>query len=198
MERMRKAGPGVVPTRAASRGFTLIELMVSLAVMGIVVGLAVPGFQAVVNGNRLSAAANELVASLQTARMEAIRRSRRVVVCSSANANAGADATCASANVDGWITFVDTNSDGVFDKVGDTLLRNATFDGNVLIGGTDKVMYRADGLARTPGGDGVLMTAGNVRIRVDGRQPARNVRCIAITTGGVMTRTPDAHDANCN
>ena len=193
---MRKAGPGVAPTKAASRGFTLIELMVTLAVMAIVLGLAVPGFQSVVNGNRLSAAANELVASLQTARMEAIRRSRRVVVCSSANANAGTDATCATANVDGWITFMDANSDGDFDKVGDTLLRNSTFDGNVLVGGDDKVMYRADGLARD--GSGALMTSGNVRMRIDTSQPAKNVRCIDISTGGVMVRAPDAHDANCS
>ena len=187
---MHKAAPGV-----RVGGFTLIELMVTVSVMAIVLGFAIPGFQSVVNGNRLASAANELVASLQTARMEAIRRSRRVVVCASANANAGTNATCASANVDGWITFVDANSDGDFDKVGDTLLRNSSLDGNVLLNGIDTVIYRADGLARTKAG--VLMTAENVRMRLDTRYPARNVRCIGITTGGVMVRTPGAHDANC-
>jgi type IV fimbrial biogenesis protein FimT len=182
--------------KTVPRGFTLIELMVTVAVMAIVLGLAVPGFQSVVNGNRLAGASNEMVASLQTARMEAIRRSRRVVVCTSANANEGDDATCATANIDGWITFVDANSDGDFDKVGDTLLRNSTFDGNVLVGGNDTVMYRADGLARS--GAGVLMTAGNVRMRIDTSQPVQNVRCIDITTGGVVVRTPPAHDANCS
>jgi type IV fimbrial biogenesis protein FimT len=172
--------------------------MVAVAVMAIVLGLAVPGFQSMVNGNRLTGAANELVASLQTARMEAIRRSRRVVVCTSANANAGDGATCASAsaNADGWIIFVDANSDGDFDKAGDTLLRNSTFDGNVLVGGADTVMYRADGMARD--GDGELITSGNVRMRVATSQPAKNVRCIDITTGGVAVRVPPAHDANCS
>ena len=70
------------------QGFTLIELMVAVAVLGVVVGLAVPGFQSVVNSNRLAGAANEAIATMQVARMEAIRRNRRVAVCASANANA--------------------------------------------------------------------------------------------------------------
>lgn len=187
---MRKTAPGFAP-----RGFTLIELMVTVAVVAIVLGLAVPGFQSVVNGNRLAGAANEMVASLQTARMEAIRRSRRVVVCTSGNANDGDDATCATAGIDGWITFVDLDSDGDFDKATDTLLRNSTFDGNVLVGGNDTVMYRADGLARSSAG--ALMTSGTMRMRIDSSQPVKNVRCIDITTGGVVVRTPDSHDDDC-
>jgi type IV fimbrial biogenesis protein FimT len=192
--------------KAASGGFTLIELMVALAVMAIVLGLAVPGFQSMVNGNRLTGAANELVASLQTARIEAIRRSRRVVVCTSANANAGVAATCSNVNINGWITFVDVNPNGEFDandKIKDSdgterlaLLRNSTFDGNVLVGGADTVMFRADGMARD--GDGELMTSGNVRMRIATSQPTKNVRCIDITTGGVAVRVPPAHDANCS
>src|SRR3546814_7846546 len=79
--------------------------------MAIVMGFGVPGFQTLVNGNRLSAAANEAVANLQTARMEAIRRGCRVVVCASGNANAGTGATCDNKDIDGWITFVDTDRD---------------------------------------------------------------------------------------
>src|SRR3546814_15199613 len=58
-------------------GFTLIELLVAIAVMAIVLVAGVPGFQALVNGNRLAASSNEMIANLQTARMEAIRRTRR-------------------------------------------------------------------------------------------------------------------------
>jgi type IV fimbrial biogenesis protein FimT len=178
------------------RGFTLIELMVTLAVMAIVLGLAVPGFQSVVNGNRLAGAANELMASLQTARMEAIRRNRRVTVCASANANAGENATCATSGVNGWIIFVDTNTDGDFDKAGDTLLRATSLDGNVEVSGTDLVSYRADGLGRDAAG--TLVTDGNVRLRIDTSQPKQNVRCVGITTGGTTVRTPTAHDDGCS
>src|SRR3546814_3355327 len=96
--------------------------------MAIVMGFGVPGFQTLVNGNRLSAAANEAVANLQTARMEAIRRGCRVVVCASGNANAGTGATCDNKDIDGWITFVDTDRDNAF-GAGDTLLRNTTVGG---------------------------------------------------------------------
>lgn len=182
--------------RARARGFTMVELMVTLAVAAIVVAAAVPGFQSLVNGNRLAGAANELVASLQTARMEAIRRNRRVAVCASANANAGIDATCATADIDGFITFVDANADGDFDKVGDTLLRNASLPGNLEIGGDTFVSYRSDGLARDSAG--TLVTAGRVRLRIDTTRPTTNVRCLEITTGGTLVRTPETHDAACS
>lgn len=182
----------------AQQGFTLIELMVTVALVAILVGIAVPSFQGALNGNRLATSANELIASLQTARMEAIRRNRRVAVCMSANANAGQDATCANANVDGWITFVDLNADGDFDKAGDILLRNSGFSGPLVVSGEDQVVYRSDGLAR--GSDGTtLMTAGRVRLRIDTTTPNRNVRCIEIGTGGASVR-PEAntsHDDDC-
>lgn len=182
----------------AQQGFTLIELMVTVALVAILVGIAVPSFQGALNGNRLATSANELIASLQTARMEAIRRNRRVAVCMSANANAGQDATCASANVDGWITFVDLNADGDFDKASDTLLRNSSLSGPLLVSGDDQIVYRSDGLAR--GADGTtLMTAGRVRLRIDTTNPNRNVRCIDISTGGASVR-PEAsttHDDDC-
>jgi type IV fimbrial biogenesis protein FimT len=178
------------------RGFTLIELMVALAVMAIVLGFAVPGFQSMVNSNRLAGASNELMASLQTARMEAIRRNRRVAICASANPNAGDDATCAGSGVHGWIIFVDTNTDGDFDKVGDTLVRVASLPSNIEVSGTDLVAYRSDGLGRDV--DGALVTDGNVRLRIDASQPKQNVRCIGITTGGAAVRVPTAHDDSCS
>src|SRR5690606_12289065 len=162
-------------------------------------------FQSVVNGNRLAAGANELIASMQTARMEALRRSRRVVVCTSANANDGADATCANADIDGWITFLDVDQDGDFDKAIDlfpdgtpAIRRNATFSGALEVSGSTTVVYRADGLARESNGQ-TLLTDGVVRIRIDAAQPRQNVRCIDITAGGVAVRNPNpARDAACS
>ena len=128
-------------------GFTLIELLVGIAVLAIVLAAAVPGFQVLVNGNRLAAAANEMVGSLQSARMEAIRRNRRVVVCASADANAGTAATCADAGANGWITFVDNDRNGAF-GAGDALLRNSLVDDSIDVSGAPAVVFRSDGLAR--------------------------------------------------
>lgn len=69
------------PPSARPDGFTLIEMMVTVIVLGVVVALAAPSFTESVRRNRMVTAANELSAALQTARMEAIRRNARVELC---------------------------------------------------------------------------------------------------------------------
>ena len=177
-----------------ARGFTLVELMVAIAVAAIVLTFGVPGFQSFVNGNRLAASANELVASLQTARMEAIRRNRRVVVCASANANAGNAARCAAANADGWITFVDADRSGAFGP-GDALLRNSVADGRVDVAAFGAVVFRSDGLARDASGDPADLA---LRLAIDTEQPLRNVRCVQVrTSGAVSVQVPVANNGAC-
>ncbi len=71
-----------------SRGFTLIELVVTVAVAGILAAIAVPSMTAFINASRLSGATEELTAGLQLARTEAVRRNRPVTLCGGA---AGSD-----------------------------------------------------------------------------------------------------------
>ena len=71
------------PRRVA--GFTLIELLITVAVLAVVLAIAVPNFRTMINRNRLVATANEISAALNLARMEAIRRNRRVEICPSTN-----------------------------------------------------------------------------------------------------------------
>ncbi|MFN3957350.1 MAG: GspH/FimT family pseudopilin [Tepidimonas ignava] len=86
-------------------GFTLIELMVTLTVLAILLAIGVPSLQSFVTSSRLRAATQDLFESLQTARMEAIRRNLRVTVCK-ANANFS---NCNNTGQwqQGWIVFVD-------------------------------------------------------------------------------------------
>lgn len=182
-------------SKARVRGFTVIELVVTLAVAAIVVSFAVPSFQSVVNGNKLAAAANEYMASLQAARMEAIRLGQRAGVCFSTKTNQGEDATCSNANVDGWITFVDSNGDGDFDKGTDTLLRVSTAGsgvrllGNPALGGAvagKPVVFRPDGLARDEAGGagaGTGLLDAVVRMCIETRRPALNARDLAVASG---------------
>lgn len=169
----------------------MIELMVTLAVAAIVVTMAVPSFQSMINGNRLTSAANEMIGSLQLARSEAIRRNGRAGVCMSTNTNSGEDATCATANVDGWITFVDANDDGDFDKAGDTLLRVFLLSPPVVFGlsddvGSNTVMFRPDGLARDEdggAGPGNGLLDGTIRFCIAASQPRENARDVQIASG---------------
>lgn len=62
-------------------GVTLIEMMVAMAVLAIILGIAVPSFQTLIENDRVSGTTNELVGALQLARSEAIKRHASVTVC---------------------------------------------------------------------------------------------------------------------
>jgi type IV fimbrial biogenesis protein FimT len=89
-------------------GFTLVELMVTLAVAGIVVSLATPSFNEMIANSRLTSAANELVGALSYARSEAVKRGVNVVMLS----RSGTDGVWES----GWDVFVDANDDYQFNR----------------------------------------------------------------------------------
>ena len=63
-----------------SPGFTLMELMVTISIAGILLGVAIPSFTSIISSNRLTTYANELVTALNLARSEAIKRGQHVVV----------------------------------------------------------------------------------------------------------------------
>ena len=62
------------------RGFTLLELMVTVAVAAILTTVAVPGFRDLIQNNRVTTQTNELVTALNFARTEAVKRGRNIEV----------------------------------------------------------------------------------------------------------------------
>src|SRR4030067_1077024 len=101
-------------------GFTLIELMVTLAVGAILLSVAVPSFSTMIMNNRLITQTNDFVTALNIARSEAIKRSGRVTMCKS-NDNTACDIS-ATGWVQGWIIFVDSDNDAQADA-GEELVR---------------------------------------------------------------------------
>lgn len=95
------------------RGFTLIELMVTLSVAAILLTVGVPGMRDLIANNRLTATTNLFVSSLNIARSEAIKQGRNATVCVSDLATQNA---CNGTNWQkGWIVWVDSNQNGNFD-----------------------------------------------------------------------------------
>ncbi|HUX29636.1 MAG TPA: GspH/FimT family pseudopilin [Thiobacillus sp.] len=107
----------------ASRGFTLVELLVVLAVGAVLLAIAIPSYAFLVNSSRLAAVTNDLVSALHLARSEAITRRMRVTVCKTSNAMAETPACDTTAGwQQGWLVFIDGGTKGVIDS-GDTVLR---------------------------------------------------------------------------
>jgi type IV fimbrial biogenesis protein FimT len=97
-----------------SRGFTLMELLVTLTIAGVLLGLGVPAFRDFMRNGRLTGAANELLVTVVSARNEAVRRQTVVSICPSTTPDQ-AGATCTGAATQGYIAFIDTNSNCIRD-----------------------------------------------------------------------------------
>lgn len=104
------------------RGFTLVEVLVVLAIAAILVTIAVPGYAFLVNAGRLTSATNDLLTALHLARSEAIKRGVRITVCKTGNPAAPAPACDPAAEWEqGWVVFEDGGTRGVIDA-GDSVL----------------------------------------------------------------------------
>jgi type IV fimbrial biogenesis protein FimT len=101
------------------RGFTLIELIITLAIAIIVLSTAVPGLQAMVGNNAVTAAVNDMVTHLQLARTTAIMREVQVVLCPSADQQSCLDTIEWQ---DGFMVFADRNENRQPDA-GDEVIR---------------------------------------------------------------------------
>ncbi|MCO6413923.1 MAG: GspH/FimT family pseudopilin [Thiogranum sp.] len=90
-------------------GFTLVELMITLAVATILLTVAIPSFTETIKNNRIVTQANELVGTLNFARSEAVKSAITVNVCVSSNGTSCAGGTDWS---QGWLVWVDTDNSG--------------------------------------------------------------------------------------
>lgn len=122
--------------RSALRGFTLLEMMVTLAIAAILVTLAVPSFNEAMLGSKLNTQANNFVASAQLARSEAIKRNTAVTLCASSTGS-----TCTGAWSDGWIVLA---SDGT------VLFRQIPLaPGFRLSGNVTSIVFQSTGVGAT-------------------------------------------------
>lgn len=97
------------PSRSVQAGFTLVELMVTISILGILAALAAPSFSDSIKRYRVNAIKDDLIASMQIARSEAIRRGLPVFLIRTTNCGATlttSEWTC------GWSVVVDTDSNG--------------------------------------------------------------------------------------
>ena len=116
--------------KAKQSGFTLVELMFTITVLAVLLGIGVPNFRDFIRNSRLTSAANDLLADLNLARSEAVKRRVPVTLCKSDGAACVDDASPFRR----WIVFVDdanpavsvnTDGNGIRDA-GEVILRDRT------------------------------------------------------------------------
>lgn len=154
--------------RHSAAGFTLIELMITLVVLGVIMAIAVPNFTGMVNSTRLATQANEVVTGIQIARSEAIRLNRLVTFCGSSDG-----ATCVAAgDWNQWLVM--RAADGV-------VLHTGTINAPMRVwGDVPALSFRSDGLARNA--DGTLANSA-IHACLEVSRPQQNQRDISINGG---------------
>jgi len=108
-------------------GFTMMELVMTMAIVVILGTIAIPGFKFVTSSNRISTEVNGMLGDIQLARSQAVKEGLPVTICTSSS---GTGCT----NTDwqfGWIVFLDTNGNQAKDA-GEAVIRTQP-----AFGGTD-------------------------------------------------------------
>jgi len=177
-------------TRLQKNGFSLLELMVALAIAAILLGLAVPSLQSFVGGSEMSATNNRFVYSLQTARSEAIKRSVPVGLCPSTDPLAD-EPTCGGGNyASGWIVFVDSDGSGLRSAGDEVVLQSEaatsafTFAPDPVF--AERIYFNGSGTSMNPAG---IPLSGTVRINYKAGSAKRDVTVAA--NGRINTETVD-------
>lgn len=141
---------------------SLLELMVTIAIAGILLGMAVPSFQRLMQTNRMAAAVNDLQIALATAKSESVKRGVRTTVCRSANAETANPSCGGGAGWEaGWLVFAESNAAGSLgtrDAGEEVLLVHGALAGGVTIRGNANVANRVtfNTRAMSPGFNGTL------------------------------------------
>lgn len=192
-------------------GFTLLELMITIAILSVIAAFAVPSFQSLIMLNRLASEANELVAALGQARTEAIRMNRRAILCraslASGQVDAGSGCVSGGGQWGGWMVFVDADGSGTYNpnaasNPDEVLIRTHAFhgtllqtvSGNALSGAGNRIVFRPDGLARAPGQTSLqTATLRLCQVSASMQQNARDVRL----GGGSRVSVSRATSAAC-
>jgi len=168
-----------------SKAFTLVELLISIAILGVLLGIAVPGFGSLVDRNQQTTATHELLTTLNHARGLAITRRELISLC------AGTDTCSPSATWEqSMLVFSDPNQNGQLDA-GEQLHRVVTLPDRYRwhwnnFRSKTFMSFKANGTTDSLNGTYTLCS-GNEAIQ----------RLVINITGRLRTESPENHNA-CN
>jgi type IV fimbrial biogenesis protein FimT len=165
-------------------GFTLVEMLIAVALVAILLTIGIPSFRFVTNSNRIAAEINGLLGDMQFARSEAVKEGQPVTVCVSTDGATCATGANANAWQSGWIVFSDLNANAAVDVATDVVLRvQPPFSGTdtFIANNTVKaVTFNREGYANG-------IATGTVITLHDSSSNRNWTRCLSITLVGLMT-----------
>lgn len=188
-------------TTRRSRGFTLIEMMITIAIVAILAGLAAPSFQVAMANTKIRTAADTMQAGLQLARMEALRRNARVTLW----LVDGVTASCArSTTGTSWVVSIDnpagncaaTASDTASPRLVQSLNGNEGSSGiSVTATATNCITF--NGFGRAEATCFGTATAALTQISLTSATSGTSARRVMVSAGGAIKMcTPAITDAN--
>lgn len=161
-------------TTSNARGFTLIEILMTLAILAILTACAMPAFGNLISSTGARASRSNLTTALNTARIFAASRTAHVVVCPSADGQYCGHTTEWQ---HGWLIFIDADHDDARDDNEELLAVGEGQPEGVAIvstAGRTHVDYRPDGSA----------TGSNVTFTVCDRRGADDATALVINNAG--------------
>jgi len=174
--------PGFCPhKRSYTAGFTLIELMVTIVIIGIVALIGIPAFSDFILNNRIRGQTSDFVVQLTHARSEAMRTATRVTVCPGTAGGCSGEPNWEN----GWVVFVDANANAAVDGGEAVIGIGPALDGGNTLRSTTfstYISFRHDGGSTSIAGSGL---AGSFAL-CDSRGYGDNARAIAVSASGRM------------
>jgi type IV fimbrial biogenesis protein FimT len=171
-----------IKRRAA--GFSLLELLITMAIAAILLTIGIPSFTYVTNSNRTTSEVNGLLGDLQFARAEAIKEGVYVTACVSTNGSSCNGVGSTNWN-DGWIVFSDPGNLGAGGPNNETILKiQNTFTSTDILTASNAVSaitFNREGYA-TGIANGTLIT-----LHAAAPSNSAYTRCLSITFIGLMT-----------
>ena len=160
-----------------SRGFTILEVFIAIAVAAILLGVAVPSLRNFTANSQVVAASNSIVEGLNLARFTAVTSGDEVVICPSAD-----ESTCTDEQwSEGWIVF--GNADGNGTPAAAERIRVSSQTGNLVVSQySGNIVFESDGTT-------TLISAANIKVCYKDSEVTTNCRTISVSPFGVIAST---------
>lgn len=177
-----------------TRGFTLIELMVAIAIAAILLFIGIPSFVAFQRNSELTSSANSFVAALGAARGEAMKRGRQAVVVPRVDSDW----------TSGWTVFVDTDNNQQFNGSDILIVEQGALPAYFTATGTGTahdspayIMFNPSGYTQTNGTTFQAATLKIERNDISGAEKIQQTRIVVIAKTGRARACQPATDSSC-